>query len=112
MTAFIITIGALYLFALAVTKLAGWIEEGNRQVDAALTTCFETGAGDWDESDTPIYDATALHIAKHAAGDIDAEWARYSNGYWGDWDQADDAREAELDRQIRDGLGDWGGDAA
>lgn len=39
--------------------------------------------------------------------------ALIEGGYWADWDAEDDAREHELDRQIRDGLAaGWTGDAA
>lgn len=35
-------------------------------------------------SETPIYDATAAHIAKHAAGSIDDEWRRICEATGGD----------------------------
>lgn len=39
----------------------------------------------------------------HCGGDVIVE-----GGHWVKWDALDDAREDELDRQIRDGLANWG----
>lgn len=82
----IVTVATLALIAIALTNglvgLLAWIDTS--------TDVDEQTAAEWDTwvetallmSETPIYDATAAHIAAHEAAGPDVEWRQMSDGGW------------------------------
>lgn len=109
MTAFIVLIAVLAAAAFATIAITEWLEEGNRQIEAAMSACLDREAGDWDEptraqvereahiaeairlteedeaadaawAELPIYRATAAYIARFAAEDIDRDWIEMNGG--------------------------------
>lgn len=109
MTAAVVLIAVLAAAAFATIAITGWIEESNRQIEAAMSACLDREAADWGEptraqveweahlaeairlteedeaadqawAELPIYRATAAYIARFAAEDIDRDWAEMNRG--------------------------------
>jgi hypothetical protein len=82
--------GALRWPILAITALAVigiLLARRSPPISAHVDQALADGWDAWVEtallmSETPIYDATAAHIAAHEAADLDNEWRDVAEGGW------------------------------
>lgn len=82
-------IGAVWLLIHGAQVFGRWLLRlADVHVDQAVAKALADGEVEWDEwladvpglDETPIYTATAAHIAEHAAARLDDEWAALNGG--------------------------------